>query len=217
MVPLRVRAELTSAPVMRNPIYLDALLLYGLGMCMGAARADGIEDPARVLSVPLPLAKVEDDRGWWYAASMVLPHGREQIGYVNRRPATEMLVQYSRAGRIDIGSGPDKALHIPYYRRFEVMSLEWTCIGDPDRIAPLLLQVHRLGALSKAHGWVKRWSVDEDPSAPTLDAYRTDARLRHLPLPCPKTGDGPFRVQIMALTPPYHDRARAVPCLQGWT
>lgn len=216
--PLRICADLEAPPVMRNPIYLDALLLYGMGASMGAARADGIEDPALVLSKSLPLLQVFGERQgqWWYAASMALPYGQEQAGYINRRPALELLTQYTTVSRVDIGSGVDKALHIPYYRRYQVMGLTWTCWGDPDRIAPLLMHVHRIGGLSKAHGWIKRWRIDEDVTGPGMEDYGKDVTLRHLPLPMPRPENVPTRVQVMPLTPPYYERVRAVPCLQAW-
>lgn len=220
MTPLRITAHLSRPPVMRNPIYLDAILLYGLGSSMGAAREDGLEDFAKVESQILPLAVVKTAAGWWYAASAVVPIGREVRRHLHRRPALDLLTRYTTAGRVEIGSGPDKSLRLPYFQRAQMRTLTWTCHGDRDRIAGLLCHVREIGALSKMHGHVEGWEIGADPVGPLLADYGRDLALRHLPaaLTPDRPGDARVLRRALPLTPPYHQRGRSVECWQvtGW-
>lgn len=212
--PLTVTAELLSAPILDRPVYLDGLLLAGLGELLGSGRADGWEDPERICSFDLPLDRVTTPYGWWWAASGVIPHGCQQVGHLNRVPLVEEAGRWTRQKSINQASGPDKRLRRPYYYRPEMLSLTWTCVGHPSGIAELLARVPAVGQVrGHGHGWIGRWRVER--GGPALEAYGRDIRLRHLPAEMPfDRSVGAVTRRQLPLRPPYHRRAQAVPCWQ---
>lgn len=203
MIPLTVTAHLRTPCVPGGPLLLDGVLLAGLGEAMGAARADGWEDPAAVLRAAeegaLPLARVETPHGWWWAASQAVPLGPEATAHGHRRPALEALERWSSAPSVNIAAGPDKLLRIPVYYRPGWWTVQWTCVGDPERVAALLLRVGALGRrVTHGWGWVERWDVHA--GGPPLDQYARDPpppppppRRRGLGGPSPRRAPRPSR------------------------
>lgn len=210
--PLTIRAHLRNPPLLSaGPVYLDALLLAGLGYCLGGMRGEWI-DPSEVASYPLPLAKVETDAGWWYAASCARQTGPVRGHHFHRRPPTDVLLQLSSAKSVEIGTGPDKAFRLRAFRSIAVREMTWTCIGDARRIAPLLLRVVGVGAQSRHHGNVVRWEIEE--GGPPFAAYSGDLRLRHLPTRWAAPEEGSRLVSLPLRPPYYRTGVDAVDCWQ---
>lgn len=209
MIALTVTAELASAPVVTTPLRFDGLLWAAWHARLSVQTGQDWPDP--VPDAPLPLARVETPHGWWWAASAVAPTGPESMHHAHRRPAIGELLDWSAARSVNIAAGPDKALRIPHYRRIAMLSLTWTCVGDRAGVADLLGYVPGVGGQrTQGHGWVRRWTVG--PAGPGLDAYRTDVRLRPLPVEAVDTLPDRVSRRMVPLRPPYYDRAAAVPC-----
>lgn len=213
MEPLTITAHMGSAIVPGGPLFLDGILLFALGVEMGRAAPGGWEDARLVESQPLPLARVETKHGWWYAASQATPVGPEAVTYAHKRPMAELAEVYCSDRSLNQAAGPDKALRIPLYRRIGWLGLQWTCVGDLERVAELLAGVWGLGRrVGHGYGWVWRWSVAR--GGPSVEQYAEDLALRHLPCALePPVSRGAVLRQI-PLTPPYHQRERAVACWQ---
>lgn len=216
--PITVEADLSSAPVVTGPLLLDGILHYAAGcVAAGGELAEGEEFQARVLEIQArALAIVRRHSGLWYAASQATPTGPERRHHLHRRPAISELVRWTTARSVTIGSGPDKALRVPYFTRTAMLRLRWTAYGDPDLVAALLAHVPTVGAKgTHGHGWVRRWEVRR--GGPPFSAYWQDVRLRHLPA-SDWQGDvtlvGRLSSKLLPLTPPYHERRRAVPVVQ---
>lgn len=213
MTPLTITARLASPPVVTGPLLLDGILVAGMGSLLGSREPSGWAGAEEVYAAPLPLARVEAPSGWWYAASQATPHGPERMSYMHRRPPGMMALRWTSRASLNHASGPDKALRIPQYRRSAMLRIRWTCVGDRDGVARLLERVPSVGKYTAhGHGWVLRWEVDT--GGPPLEAYGRELDLRHLPVDQVVPGAGRVTRRLIPLTPPYHQRARAVPCWQ---
>jgi CRISPR type IV-associated protein Csf3 len=215
MVPFAVTAELATAPVVTGPLMLDGLLLFGIGAEMGRLHPSGIVAPEDVIAQPLPLARVEVDDLWWWAASQATPRGREEQGHLHRRTPFDLAARWTSAGAINQAAGPDKMLRVPFYRRVEMLRITWTGVGDPQRVGELLKHVNSVGKLrTQGHGLVRSWTVATD--GPPLETYARDIRLRHLPVAAVRTipprTSASYR--LMPLRAPYYEKNALVPCLQ---
>ncbi len=214
--PFTVEATLASPVVTTHPILLDGILHFAAASAVGARAPGGWAGDAEVGALRLPLARCHHHELWWYAASQATPFGREEKHYLHRRPATDAATRWTNARSIGIGGGPDKALRVPVFRRLQMRRLCWTGYGDPDEVARLLQWVPGIGDNSThGHGWVQRWDVRR--GGPPFLAYMEDLRLRHLPAQL--VGDdirwtGRVARKLLPLTPPYHERARAVAVAQ---
>lgn len=212
MVPLTVTAHLASPPVVDRPVYLDGVLLAGLGAMVG-----DVDDAAVVAfaeSGGLPLARVDTPHGWWWAASAVQPWGREERDHLNRVPLVEEAGRWTTARSVTQGSGPDKRLRVPHYSRPAMLRLAWACVGDPEAVGRLLARVPSVGRLTThGHGWVTRWVVER--GGPPLDAYASSVALRHLPVEVAADLPDTVSRRLLPLRPPYHARRNAVPCWQA--
>lgn len=213
-VPVTIEAELASPPVTIHPLLIDGILHYAAGAVAGLRAESGWAGSRELGGMRLPLAQVHWHDRWWFAASQAVPVGPEARTYLHRRPATAAMERWTSAGSLNQGQGPDKALRVPVFRRIAMTRIRWTAVGDPTAIAYLLAHVHGIGNDSThGHGWVKRWSVTR--GGPPLSHYAHDARLRHLPDDAARYGLGPdARRTRLPLTPPYHERDRAVACTQ---
>lgn len=223
--PFTVECTLASPVITSHPILLDGILHFATGAVAGSRRADGLGmGSPELAAMRLPLSRCHwhgargaGDRLWWFAASQATPWGREERSYLHRRPATDAAIRWSDARGMGIGTGPDKALRIPQYRRVEMTRIRWTGVGDIDEVAWLLGFVPGIGDNSgHGHGWVQRWDVRRG-GPPFLD-YLRDLRLRHLPAEIGDQRDLRWAGRVvrkrLPLTPPYHERARAVPVVQ---
>ena len=223
MIPLRVTAEMLSAPELGAPVALDAILLWCLGAEAGAAREDGWADPADVYAgaeQAMPLARVEGPGGWWWACSDVAPSGRESKTHLHRRPPISLYEEWCPDVRsVGIGAGPDKALRVPHFLRPAMRTLTWTAIGDAARVRALLAHSPGVGRRT-AHGcgMVTAWRV-EAADGPALAGYASDPQLRHLPVEAVAPGAYParWRRYRLPLRAPYHDRGASVPVIrEAW-
>jgi hypothetical protein len=206
-----------SAPAGMATVMLDGLLLWGEAARAASTSAAGWIPEEQALALPLPLARVTmPDGRWWYACSAASPPSpiekKQHTTYVNRRPDMAMFQVLTTAKSIDERAGPDKLIHKPRYIWPFWLTMEWTCIGDPVAIRRALSFVHGVGpGVPQGVGTVRPlglgWDVAEDPTAPPLDAYRTDARLRPLPIDvAPPPPVASFTRSPMALRPPYWQR-----------
>lgn len=215
---LTVEADLSSAAVVTGPLMLDGILHYAAGVVAGGGeQSEGEEFMRRVQAIQnRALATVRRHPHAWYAASQATPVGPERRAHLHRRPPISELVRWTTARSVTIGSGPDKALRVPYFTRTAMLRIRWTGYGDPEEVARLLCHVPSVGAkTTHGHGWVRRWTVTR--GGPPFLAYIDDVTLRHLP----QAGwQGDVRVlgrvasKLLPLTPPYHERRRAVPVVQ---
>lgn len=209
--PLTVTARLMTPPACDRALFLDALLYAAVGETLGREApggwADVPEDPA------LPLARVETPAGWWWAASAVTPWGPEAQAHTNRVPALEAYDRWTSARSVNVAAGPDKRLRVPHYYRPAMTTLRWTCVGDYAGVRALLPLVLGVGRLrGHGYGWVAEWRVER--GGPSADAYATDLGLRHIPAALDVRLPARASRRQIPLRPPYHDRARSVPCWQ---
>ena len=218
MKPLTVRARLLAPCAPGGPLMLDGILLAGLGAMFGAARPDGWAAPEAVFGAAAAggLGLEWVGRGW--AASGATPEGPEAVRHAHRRPAYAEVREWTAERSINHSAGPDKSLRIPLYTRPAWMDIRWTCVGDPGLVARLLAHVPGIGQrTTHGYGWVEQWDVAE--GGPALHEYSESLRLRHLPMEAVATealsAAGRVRRVDLPLTPPYHDRARGVPCWQA--
>jgi hypothetical protein len=242
VIPLQVIAELSSPCIPAGGhLLLDGILLAGLGGKMGASEPGKWADPLSILAATeaggLPLARVEGAGTWWYAASQAIPMGREELRHLHKRLPQTQYERFTTAKVANIATGPDKSLRLPQYIRPDWMTIAWTCVGDPTRLADLLWRVGYVGKMgTHGNGWVKQWRLSSghcvepfrwqgrcDPweiVAPEADAYGRDLSLRHLPTTVAQTmPKGRVLRRRMPLRPPYHtgwdaDATRNVPCWQ---
>ena len=169
---------------------LDGLVLWGESVRVAALTLTGRISEEEAMRLPLPLERVTlPDGRWWYACSGAWPAPDERqqaVTYVNRRPDMEGFRRMTTCKSVDIKAGPDKLIHRPRYVWSFWKRMEWTCIGDPDLLRRALRFVHGIGqgvpeGIGTVHP-VTGWEVEADPDGPKLDAYRTDARIRPLPI-----------------------------------
>ena len=222
MIPLTVTAHLSAPCAPGGPLLLDGPLLAGLGASIGAARGDGWADQNEVYQVAdaggLALARVDTPHGWWWAASQAIPVGPEAVQHAHRRPAYDSIERWTTAASVNHSAGPDKALRVPVYTRSEWLTVTWTCVGDPRRIAALLAHVPGLGQrTTHGYGWVREWEIVT--GGPPLDDYARSLDLRHLPAGEVQPADlAPILSRVrryeLPLRPPYHDRMQSVTCWQ---
>lgn len=213
MIPLTVTAVMGSAPLVKEPLRLDAVLYYAIGRRLGRDAPAGYADKADVDVVPLPLARVETPAGWWYAASQATPWGSEEPVYTHKRaPLQQALIWTSQKG-VNIAAGADKSLRKRAYTRPEMSVITWTCVGDPVEVASLLELVPGLGAqVTQGYGWVREWHIA--PGGPSLEAYATDIELRHIPVTLlDRLPMGATTTRDLPLRPPYWSRDNLVTCV----
>lgn len=181
-------------------LHLDGLIGWAL---VKEAESEGrfIEDYDAVLA-DLPFDRHETPSGWVWKASFVRPthvHGTE-LRYMTAKTATEEFARRMVAGTIegkplttiDTVRGPYKNA-AEFYHIEHVDRCVAYCVGDPERIAPLLDQITHLGRRARLdHGRIGSFAVDEDEQAVTL------WRQRHMPEP--ENGHQPI---MGRLQPPY--------------
>ena len=222
MTPLRIRAHLMSAPAGFPLVMLDGLILFGEAARVAASTPAGWIPEEDAISLPLPLARITlPDGRWWHACSAANPPEdakKQALTYVNRRPDMDGYLRMTTCKSVDERAGPDKLIHKPRYIYPFWMTMEWTCIGDATAIRRALSYVHGIGpGVPQGVGTVRPlglgWEVIEDPTAPPLDAYRTDACLRPLPCDAAPPPDAPLWSRApMPLRPPYWSRGNAELC-----
>jgi hypothetical protein len=97
-----------------------------------------------------------------------------------------------------------------------MLRLRWTAVGDLEEVARMLAWVPSLGRLTThGHGWVQRWEVRR--GGPGFLRYISDPTLRHIPVAEHQPDlrlAGRLTTKRLPLTPPYHERVRAVEVVQ---
>lgn len=199
---------------------LDGLILWGEAARLGAQTEAGWYPEELAIALPLPLAKVTlPDTRWWYACSGAIPGTdtrHQDVRHINKRADIEAYLRWTTAKAVDERAGPDAQRRRPRYYFPFWTRLEWTCIGDKDAIRRALAYVHGIGqGVPQGQGtvrWPDGWQVEDDPNGPTLDEYRTNARLRPLPADvCASIPPRAIRCQI-PLRAPYWCRTDMHDC-----
>lgn len=202
VVPLQVTAHLVSgiaSGVGWGPA-LDGLLAARLwaerkhDRPAGAPR--GLDPDHEPEDMPLPLARVHYDDGWYWAATCgwpvavdPVPEVRYWASRADQRHLVEMCDQVPKeisetTGRWRSRVMPTSVLMCPRMR--------WHAVGDPSAVAELLAPVRAIGKRrGTGEGEVLRWDVDrldaDDLVAAHLDAQGRLAR----PTPVAVIGDDP--------------------------
>lgn len=154
------------------------------------------------LLADLPFAKHVGQFGWVWQASLVQPQSRAGIErrYMTSKTSVQRLAELGQAGRlegrvlknIDTVRGPYKNDAFWYTLEHVDHCIAW-CVGDPERIAPLLDRITHLGKRGRLdHGRVASFDLHEDETA--LDRWRERVMPEPIEGYVPTTG---------RLTPPY--------------
>lgn len=205
-LPLRIEWKLATpwCPPARG-LHLDGLIAWAL---LQSFEREGCtpENFDEVLH-DLPFAKCETGAGWVWKASFVTAeglHGSERR-YITAKTAVLEFAERMHDGRvegkplkdIDTMRGPYKNDAFWYTVEHADRCVAY-CVGDPERITPLLDEVTHLGKRGRLdHGRIDpqqgmQARIEEDPMA--LEHWRR----RHLPEPLP--GYVPV---VGRLHPPY--------------
>jgi len=186
-------------------MHLDGLIAWAM---KEAALADGqILDSYDGILADLPFGKHESPSGWTWQASFIRPvavRGSERR-YMTTKTAVASFAERMHDGRIvgkplstiDTVRGPYKNDAF-WYTIEHVDRCVAYCIGDPERIAPLLDHVTHLGKRARLdHGRIAPQDgmpalIEEDEAALTLWRQRN--------MPEPENGHQPI---VGRLQPPY--------------
>lgn len=208
--PLRVTAHVRESLTFRHPIMLDGLLAWVVAARERLLPPMPGEEPA---TIEIPIQR--EPGGRFHLCSQAIVHSDgSDLRYKNRRAPWH---EYARLGsgkirRCDISAGLNKGFRIPYSLTLpRGGDVSWYCIGDPERVADLLRDVHYLGkhrgsgkGLLDIHG--QPWKVEEcETWGDGFPVVSADGEpMRPLPLDWTGSGQQSFRV----LTYPYFDRTR---------
>lgn len=201
MIPLRIQWTLAT-PWCPPPVslHLDGLIAWAM---VKEAEDQGrfFENYDEILS-QLPFAKHESEAGWVWKASFIKPLqvlGSERR-YMTTKTAVASMAELMTEGRIagkpltsiDTVRGPFKNDAF-WYTIEHVDACAAYCVGDPERLAPLLDLVTHLGKRARLdHGRISAFTMDEDASA--------DRLWRNRNMPEPENGHQPI---MGRLRPPY--------------
>lgn len=206
MTPLRIEWALATPwcpPALG--LHLDGLLAWAM---VQQAELDGsLPESYDAVLADLPLGKHQAALGWVWQASLVRSVGvrgserRYMTSKTFAAPFAERMLDGRIAGKplstIDTVRGPYKNDAFWYTIEHAERCVAY-CIGDPDRIAPLLDRITHLGKRGRMdHGRIELQDglpalIVEDPDALTL------WRQRHMPEP--ENGHLPV---VGRLHPPY--------------
>lgn len=202
MTPLRIEWSLATPwcpPA--GGIHLDGLIAWAM---VQEAEAEGVAFASyEEILADLPFAKHETEAGWVWQASFLRPvavKGSERRYMTAKTPsqdfAERMLdgrISGKPLSKVDTVRGPYKNDAF-WYTIEHVDTLVAYCVGDPERIAPLLGHITHIGKRPRLdHG-----RVDGDPVL-VEDAQAAKLwRNRHMPEP--ENGHEPA---IGRLIPPY--------------
>lgn len=207
MVPLRIEWALAT-PWCPPPfgLHLDGLLAWAA--LQEHLASDSMPDTYAPVLADLPFAKHETATGWVWKASLVRPvavAGSERR-YMTAKTATASFATRMQDGRIegkpltkiDTVRGPYKNDAFWYTIEHAARCVAY-CVGDPERITPLLDRITHLGKRARLdHGRIAPVDgmlahVEEDAAA------ATKWRDRNMPEP---DGDD-YLPQFGRLQPPY--------------
>lgn len=206
LVPLRVEWRLaTSWCPPPLGLHLDGLLAWAM---VQQATADGeVIDQYDAILDALPLGRYETSSGWVWQASLIRGmnvRGSERR-HMTTKTASEDFAHRMQDGRvvgkplttIDTVRGPYKNDSFWYTVEHASRCVAY-CLGDPERIAPLLDHITHIGKRVRLdHGRVA--PVDGLPARIVVDDEAT-ARWRDRNMPEPGNGHQPM---VGRLRPPY--------------
>jgi CRISPR type IV-associated protein Csf3 len=167
--PLKITATLQCAMIGDTCLPIDGVLYYQSHRETFGAQmftTPGASDPRYAgSSQALPLMRC-DEHGpnWYYAASFAQwPEAvADGSDYWNKRfdAGLSDLVDFgARKARVEIGSGPYKAYHMPVFYR-HALEVSWYVVGEPDLIRSLLSCCTHLGKkTSQGWGAVLKWNL----------------------------------------------------------
>lgn len=199
-IPLRIEWRLaTPWSPNQQGLHLDGLIAWAI---KEEFEHEGVAFTFESLLADLPFAKHVGQYGWVWQASLVQPQGRAGIErrYMTAKTASHQLAALSVAGQlegrpltnIDTVRGNFKNDAFWYTLEDVDHCIAW-CVGDPERITPLLDRITHLARRGRLdHGRVESVEIHEDPEAET--------RWRERVMPDPIDGYVPT---IGRLNPPY--------------
>lgn len=206
-LPLRIEWELATpwCPSYHG-VHLDGLVAWA--MVQEAVTDDTPPPDYDAILADLPFAKYESPNGWVWKASLLRPTavlGSERR-YMTSKTASAEFATRMHDGRIagkplttiDTVRGPYKNDAF-WYTIEHVERIVAYCVGDPERIAPLLGQVTHLGKRARLdHGRIAPVDgmlaqIHEDPEA--LELWRN----RNMP----EAQNGHHQPVTGRLRPPY--------------
>jgi CRISPR type IV-associated protein Csf3 len=215
LMPLRVRAWLRSPVVADQWLPLDGALFYqsaraDLGervVTISGASLDPQPKGEAMRGGRLPLAYVHA-RDWYYKCSWAGwgPHA-DGVDYWSKRfdnPLADLVDFRSKRGKIDTSAAEYKAYRMPLFYR-SALWVEWYCVGDADRLAPLLHMITHLGKkTSQGYGRVSRWEIEPWPE--DWSVWRDGKLMRGIPrYHWPRERGVPV-VGLYGIRPPYWDK-----------
>lgn len=187
-IPLRVEFPLATPWVPPEvALHLDGLIAWALVQDVERRTGKAVTNFDAVLA-DLPFGKFETEDGWVWQASMVRAHGvrGSERRYMTAKTASESLSVAIGAGKIlgrpltaiDTVRGEFKNDAFWYSAQTAERCIGY-CIGDPERIAPLLGYITHIGAQRKLdHG-----RVAGDPILEEDEAATTEWQRRYMPVP----------------------------------
>lgn len=209
--PLKITAKLQT-PVISDPFLpIDSVLYYQVHRDEFGAQEvtyPGSSDPRYEMSCQaLPLARCEEHGpNWYYAASFaqwpeVFADGTEHWNKRFDASLADLVDFGERKARVDIGSGPYKAYHMPVYYR-HALEVWWYVLGHRESIERLLSCCTHLGKkVSQGWGAVLKWTVEDIPE--DWSVWKDGKLMRALP-----SDDGP----LMGFRPSYWLRKNQTSC-----
>jgi CRISPR type IV-associated protein Csf3 len=215
-MPMRIRATLRAPVVADQWLPLDGVLFYQQtrndlgGQDLTTPGRSSLAEPkgGPVPGGRLPLAIVHA-RDWYYKCSWAQwgPHA-DGVEYWAKRfdnPLADLVDFRGRRGKIDTSAGEYKAYRMPLYYR-AALWVEWYCVGNAEKIAPLLYMVTHLGKKS-SQGWgrVARWEIE--PIGEDWSIWRDGTLMRGIPrYHWPRERGVPLHVGLYGTRPSYWDR-----------
>ena len=212
---LRIRAYLRTPVVADQWLPLDGVLLAMQTREDLGARAATLPgasaleqpkgEPMRGGRLPIAVVHAKD---WYYKCSWAAwgPCADGKDAWSKRFDVTSAyLVDFrGRRGRIDTSSSAYKAYRMPVFYR-AALWVEWYCVGDVDRLTPLVQMITHLGKKA-AQGWgrVAKWEIE--PIEQDWSVWKDGRLMRGIPrYHWPHEGGEP-KIGMYGVRPSYWDR-----------
>ncbi len=166
MQSLRITARLTDGRIATTDLCLpaDGILAYAWVRRNRPELLEATQSGIReLIHLPLPLKRIEADRGWWWAASFAFGEPvLEQRNYWHKRfddKYADAIDFGGRRGKVEVNKGPYKAYRMPL-TVILVPQLTWYVVGDAAEIRDLLGTMTHIGKkTAQGYGHVAEWTV----------------------------------------------------------
>lgn len=216
--PLRVRVDLDEPLVgdLHRPLWLDGVLAWCAYLAWVETtghRPPPVRPHESPLDFPLPLAtwtapstaQPVDGRalgagglawGWACTPHIPVPAAHTAVA-TRRRPPVDAMARYSPDRRQHLGAGPYKARDHVHPAAW-IGAITWWALGDPQRVADLLVRARHIGRLGRhGYGRIRKVEVTEH-----IGRGRDVWRARPMP------GPGP----VQSIRAPHYHPTRKMPC-----